>query len=87
MIKDDHAPGTPPAYYIPDQIMIAALRRLGYTCKQIGNLIGLSESAVYRAACGQIQQLKACPHAALHAVYMGAVSGKGGQHDASCADR
>lgn len=86
MIKDDHAPGASPAYYIPDQTMITALRRLGYTCRQIGNLIGLSESAVYRAACGQIQQLKACPHAALHAVYMGAVR-TGGQHDANCADR
>lgn len=86
MIKDDHAPGAPAAYYIPDQTMITALRRLGYTCKQIGDLIGLSESAVYRAACGQIRQLKACPHAALHAVYMGAVR-TGGQHDASCADR
>lgn len=86
MIKDDHAPGASPAYYIPDQTMITALRRLGYTCKQIGDLIGLSESAVYRAGCGQIQQLKACPHAALHAVYMGAVR-TGGQHDASCADR
>lgn len=86
MIKDDHAPGTPAAYYIPDQTMITALRRLGYTCKQIGDLIGLSESAVYRAGCGQIQQLKACPHAALHAVYMGAVRA-GGQHDASYADR
>lgn len=86
MIKDDHAPGASPAYYIPDQTMITALRRLGYTCKQIGDLIGLSESAVYRAGCGQIQQLKACPHAALHAVYMGAVR-TGGQHDANCADR
>lgn len=87
MIKDDHAPGAPAAYYIPDQIMITALRRLGYTCKQIGDLIGLSESAVYRAACGQIRQLKACPHAALHAVYLGAVSGKGGQDAANCASR
>lgn len=87
MIKDDHAPGASPAYYIPDQTMITALRGLGYTCKQIGDLIGLSESAVYRAGCGQIQQLKAYPHAALHAVYLGAVSGKGEQDAANCASR
>ena len=68
MIKDDHAPGAPAAYYIPDQTMIAALRRRGrFSVRKADNRvlpgIRLVSSLLQK---GRLRICTDCENAAVH---------------------